>query len=200
MSRKRTNYMNERVKEGFFKQSKKEDVRARSFYKLEQLDKKFKLFSNVNTVLDLGCAPGGWCEYVSKNYTNVKIIGVDLLPIRRRHEFGKNVTFIEDDFNNLKEYVQDQQFDLIISDIAPEFSGDSQIDRGRTHKANNETIELSKEFLQKGGNLIFKTFEGTGLDDVRRNAKIQFREIKEFKPQSSQLKSSETFLVCLGRK
>lgn len=200
MSRKKSDYMNKRTKEGFFKQSKKEDVRARSYFKIEQLDKRFDLFSNINSVLDLGCAPGGWCEYVDKLDRNIEIIGIDLLPIRKKNEFSKNVEFIEDDFEELTHYIGDKLFDIIISDMAPEFSGDSQVDKGRVHKLNIETIEMCKKYLKKGGNLVFKTFEGTGLPEVRNVANDNFKDVKEFKPQSSQLKSAETFIICLSRK
>ena len=209
MSRKKSDYMNKRFKEGFFKQSKKENVRARSYFKLEQLDKKFNLFSNVSSVLDLGCAPGGWCEYVdslnsnnSNSNTPINIIGVDILPIRKKYEFSKYVEFIEDDFNNLHYYshVLEIEFDCVISDMSPEFSGDISIDKGRVHNLNIQTITLSQKHLKKGGNLIFKTFEGTELQNVKENAKKYFKEIKEYKPQSSQLKSAETFIVCLNKK
>lgn len=200
MSRKKSDYMNQRTKEGFFKQSKKEDVRARSYFKIEQLDKKFDIFKDTKSVLDLGSAPGGWTEYVDKLNKEIKIVSVDLLPIRRKHEFSKNVEFIEDDFEELHHYVGDKKFDIVISDMAPEFSGDSQIDRGRVHQLNLKTIQLSEKYLKKNGNLAFKTFEGSGLFEVRKVAKENFKDLKEFKPQSSQLKSAETFLICFGRK
>lgn len=200
MSRKKSDYMNQRTKEGFFKQSKKEDVRARSYFKLEQLDNRFDLFKGIHNVLDLGCAPGGWCEYIDKKKEDVKVVGIDLLPIRKRHEFSDRIEFIEDDFNDLHFYVKDKLFDLIISDMAPEFSGKSETDKGRVHKMNIETIEMCEKYLRKNGNLAFKTFEGIGLDNVRDLAKKKFRDVKEFKPQSSQLKSAETFIVCFGRK
>ena len=200
MSRKKSDYMNQRTKESFFKQSKKEDVRARSYFKIEQLDKKFDIFKDIKSVLDLGSAPGGWTEYVDKLNRGIQIVSVDLLPIRRKHEFSKNVEFIEDDFEELHHYVGDKKFDIVISDMAPEFSGDSQIDRGRVHQLNLKTIELSEKYLKKGGILAFKTFEGSGLFEVRKVAKENFKDLKEFKPQSSQLKSAETFLVCFGIK
>lgn len=199
MSRKQGNYMNKRVKENFFKQSKELKVRARSYFKLEQLDNKFNLFEDVTDVLDLGCAPGGWTEYINKTYPHIKIVGVDLLPIRHVHEFNENVEFIEDDFNDLEHYVKDRKFDLIISDMAPEFSGVSKIDRGRVHDMNHTTLQMCKKYLREGGNLAIKSFGGSDLAGVRKVAQKLFKRIKEYKPHSSDQSSPEFFLVCFKR-
>ncbi len=190
--------MNKRIKDNFFKKSKEENVRSRSYFKIQQIDNKFNIFSNVHSVLDLGCAPGGWMQYINKEHPNVKIIGVDLLPIRHRHEFNENVEIIEDDFHNLEHYTQ-EQFDIVLSDMAPEFSGDIQIDKGRVHDMNHKTLQLSKKHLKKDGLLVFKTFGGKELEGVRSVAKQLFKEIKEFKPRSSDQSSPEIFIVCFHK-
>ena len=201
MSRKQGNYMNKRVKENFFKKSKEINVRARSYFKLEQLDNKFKLFKDVHTVLDLGCAPGGWVQYINKTHPHIAVTGVDLLPIRHQHEFNENTRFIEDDFHNLNDYLEEnEQFDLIISDMAPEFSGDSKIDRGRVHDLNHTTLKLCDIYLKEGGNVVFKSFGGSDLEGVRKVALRMFKEVKEYKPHSSDTKSPEFFIVCFHKK
>lgn len=200
MSRKTTNYMNKRIKENFFKQSKQKHVRARSYFKLEQIDTKYSIFERVETVLDLGCAPGGWTQYINQKYPHISITGVDLLPIRHKHEFNQSVRFIEDDFHNLDEYVEEGfKFDMIISDMAPEFSGDLVADKGRVHDMNHTTLQMSKKYLKDGGMLIFKSFGGKDLEGVRKVAKQLFSSIKEYKPHSSDTKSAEFFIVCFDK-
>lgn len=199
MSRKGTNFLHSRKTENFYKQAKKEGVRARSYFKLEQLDKKYNLFHEKQTIIDLGCAPGGWIEYLDKKLTDATIVGVDLLEVKRQYEFSKNVQIFQEDFKNIGEYKLGK-FDIVISDMAPEFSGQAALDKGRCHKLNLLTLEFAKEHLISMGNCIMKSFEGEDLAYVRKIAKEMFVEIKEFKPRSSQKRSAEMFLVCLGKK
>lgn len=199
MSRKGTNFLHSRKKENFYKQAKEKKVRARSYFKLEQLNTKFSLLKEGHVIIDLGCAPGGWIEYIDEKLKNSKIIGIDLLEVKNLHEFSKNVEIIEDDFRNISEYHLGQ-FDLVLSDMAPEFSGLASLDKGRCHQLNFLTLEFAQEHLKKGGNCVMKSFEGEDLFSVRKKAKSLFEEIREFKPQSSQKKSAEMFLVCLNKK
>lgn len=192
-------FSSKRHKEGFYKGAKKYDLRARSYFKLEQVDNKFNIIKDNMTIIDLGCAPGGWLQYIDNKISQGRIIGIDLLQIKRPQEFSSNVEIIEDDFNEIKDYIK-EDFDLVLSDMAPEFSGDSKVDRGRTHNLNIDVLDFCKEHLKKGGNCMFKTFGGEDLEFVRRIAKKQFEDIKEYKPNSSQKKSAELFLVCLNKK
>ena len=198
MTKSRKTYSRQRKKEGFYKEAKKIDVRARSYFKLEQVDNKFNLIKEGQTIIDLGCAPGAWLEYIDKKLETGTIIGIDLLEIKKQHEFSDKIEIIQDDFNNIDEY-NFEEFDLVLSDMAPEFSGDSFADRGRTHKLNIATLNFCKNHLKKGGNLMFKSFEGEDLPQVRKIAKKMFEEVKEYKPHSSQKKSAEVFEICLSK-
>lgn len=193
------NFFQKRKKENFYKQAKEKKVRARSYFKLEQLDNKFDIIKENLKILDLGAAPGGWLEYMDQKITKGEIVGIDLLEIKKPFEFSEKVKIIEDDFDCIEDYNLGK-FDLIVSDMAPEFSGDSRADRGRTHKLNYKTLEFCENHLKKEGNLVFKTFEGEDLPEVRKKAKTIFETIKEFKPQSSQKKSAETFVLCFNKK
>ncbi len=193
-----------RQKEFYYKEAKKIEVRARSFFKLEQLDTKFNLIKENQRIIDLGCAPGGWLQYIDSKIKKAQIFGIDLLEVKKQHEFSQNVKIIEDDFSEIEYYIKNEngeieKFDLVLSDMAPEFSGDSKADRGRCHKLNMTTIEFCEKYLKKGGNLAFKTFGGEDLEFVRKIAKKNFEEVKEYKPNSSQKKSSELFVVCLNK-
>ncbi len=199
MTKTYADHIAKRKKETFYKKAKEMNLRARSYFKLEQVDKKYKLIHNNSKILDLGCAPGGWLQYIDSKIEIGEIIGIDLLDVKKQHEFSKNITIIEDDFNNIEDYNLGK-FDLIVSDMAPEFSGKPAMDKGKTHKLNILTIDFAAIHLKKGGNLLFKSFEGEDLDHVRNIARKNFKYIKEFKPQSSQQKSAETFIVGFSRK
>jgi len=198
MTNNQREFRKKRKKENFYKQAKEINVRARSYFKLEQIDKKYPIIKNNQKILDLGSAPGGWLEYIDKKIDSGKIIGIDLLEIKKPQEFSKNVKIIKDDFNYIEEYKLGE-FDLVLSDMAPEFSGDSVMDRGRTHKLNVATINFAKKHLKIGGNCAFKSFEGEDLDYVKSKAREVFKVVKEFKPESSQKKSNEIFVVCFNR-
>lgn len=196
-------YSSSRKKEYYYKEAKKHNVRARSYFKLEQINKKYELLKENQKIIDLGCAPGGWLEYIDKTLKDAEIMGIDLLEVKNQKEFSKNIKIIEDNFNNIEEYIDKEDieyFDLIISDMAPEFSGNSGLDRGRTHKLNLETIKFANKYLKKNGILVFKSFEGEDLEYVRNTAKKIFKQVKEFKPKSSQKKSAEVFEICFWKK
>lgn len=199
MTHSREQFLDRRKREQFHKLAKGENIRARSYFKLEQLDKKFNLINDNMNIIDLGAAPGGWLQYIDSKVNTGKIVAIDLLEIKRQSDFSENVEIIEDDFNNIEEYVKDK-FDLVLSDMAPEFGGNSQVDRGKTHKLNLLVLEFCKDHLRVGGNCAFKTFEGEDLEIVRKEASKIFENIKEFKPRSSQKRSAETFLACFSKR
>ncbi len=203
MTQNSREYSRKRKKEYYYKEAKKINVRARSYFKLEQINKKFEILKEGQNIIDLGCSPGGWLQYIDRTLSNANIMGIDLLEVKKQNEFSKNIKIIEDDFNNIEDYIDTENkeyFDLILSDMAPEFSGNSSLDRGRTHKLNLETIKFAKKYLKKGGSLVFKSFEGEDLDYVRNEVKKIFNKVIEYKPRSSQKKSAEVFEICQFKK
>ncbi len=202
MEKRSREYMKKRTNEHYFKKAKTIKVRARSYFKLEEINNKFSIIKENMNIIDLGSAPGGWLEYLDKKLKFGNIIGIDLLEIKKQNEFSKKITIIEDNFKNIEKYLNknNEYFDLVLSDMAPEFSGDSFLDKGKTHKLNIETLNFSEKYLKKNGTLVFKTFEGEDLKFVREKAKKLFKNIKEYKPKSSQRKSAETFIICTNKR
>lgn len=198
MTTSRKGFYKNRKKEGFYKKAKEFNVRARSYFKLEQIDNKFDLIKENMHIIDLGCAPGGWLQYIDRKINKGKVIGIDLLEIKKKNEFSENIEIIEDDFNNIEDYTN-EKFDLVLSDMAPEFSGDIKMDKGRTHKLNIKTLEFCENHLKIRGNLAFKSFEGEDIQDVYKKARNMFEIVKVYKPISSQKKSTEVFIVCLNK-
>ena len=199
MTNSRKAFLEKRKHEQYHQLAKEMDVRSRAYFKLQQIDTKYEIIKEGLNIIDLGCAPGGWLQYIDKKLKNTKVIGIDLLELKRHSDFSKNIEIIEDDFEFIEDYIN-EPFDLVLSDMAPEFSGNNERDRGQTHKLNHETIKFCEKHLKKGGKLVIKTFEGEDLDAVKSRALKLFWSVKHFKPKSSQMKSPEFFLICSEKK
>ena len=192
-------WMNRHINDEFTQRSKALGYRARSAFKLLEIQEKFKIISHNSSVLDLGCAPGSWSE-VLVNLTHKKIIGIDLLETQSM----AGAVFIQGDF--LDETIQKQaielnagkKFDVIVSDISPNTTGLQTVD----HLRIMYVIEIEMEFviknLQIGGSFVSKVFQGEGLEEHIAHLKTLFTDIKIFKPNSSRKESKEVYLACLG--
>jgi 23S rRNA (uridine2552-2'-O)-methyltransferase len=181
----------------------KEGFRARSVYKLKELDQKFHLIKPGQNVLDLGAAPGSWLQYTSIHVTSSgKVLGLDLKPIKK---VADNVITSVCEVTNLDLVISQikkanfQYFDLIISDLAPNTSGIAHADHIRSLKLDKSAVDLSQKFLRSGGNLIMKVFPGASLDDFIKELKENFAEVKLTKVSATRDRSSEIYIVCLGK-
>lgn len=182
------------------KQARREGKRSRAVFKLtEILDEHGLVIKKNSVVVDLGCAPGSWSEEVSKRLgPNGMIIGIDLLPLNPI----EGVTLIEGDFDSpegqqkLDEALGGRAIDLVISDIAPEMSGNKLVDQMRMIGLNEMTLHFARTRLRPGGELLMKTFMGEGYDGFRRELGTAFRRIKNIKPAASRKTSSEFFLLA----
>ncbi len=204
MTNSNKTFFSKRKDENFYKQAKKLNLRARSYFKIEHIDTKYSLIKPNMKILDLGCAPGAFLEYVDRKLAgkNFDLTGIDLLEIRNKFEFSEKIKLICDDFFNLKEHITDLDnhiYDLILCDMSPEFSGNQKMDVGRTHKLNLDVIFFAQKHLRTKGNLVLKTFFGEEYEKIKKIIKKNFFELREYKPQSSQKKSSEVFLICLKK-
>lgn len=182
------------------KQAKREGKRSRAVFKLtEILDEHGLVIKKSSVVVDLGCAPGSWSEEISKRLgPDGMVIGIDLLPLNPI----EGVTLIEGDFDSpegqqkLDEALAGRDIDLVVSDIAPEMSGNKLVDQMRMIGLNEMTLHFAKEHLRPGGELLMKTFMGEGYDGFRRELGTAFKVIKNIKPAASRKASSEFFLLA----
>jgi 23S rRNA (uridine2552-2'-O)-methyltransferase len=182
------------------KQAKREGKRSRAVFKLtEILDEHGLVIKKSSVVVDLGCAPGSWSEEISKRLgPDGMVIGIDLLPLNPI----EGVTLIEGDFDSpegqqkLDEALAGRDIDLVVSDIAPEMSGNKLVDQMRMIGLNEMTLHFAKEHLRPGGGLLMKTFMGEGYDGFRRELGTAFKVIKNIKPAASRKASSEFFLLA----
>ena len=190
---------NKSYQDYFFKKAKASGFRSRSAFKLIELNKKFKFLKNGINILDVGSAPGGWCQVVKKNIMNCKILGIDL----KKTEEIKGIKFIEGDFLNdnvritIKNYFN-SNIDLILSDMASNTTGNKSLDSIRTNQLCLNLLDFSVEKLTKDGVVISKLFMGEDFNEIKNKAKKNFKKIDFFKPKSSRDESRETYIHCSG--
>ena len=195
-----TEWLRRHLKDPYVKQSQKDNYRSRAAYKLIETNKKFKIFANVSSALDLGAAPGSWSQVmVNELKSPIKIVAIDLLDV----EAIPGVEIYKGDFTSKKfsNYLQEiDPFDLIVSDISPNMTGHRQTDFLRSMEMLEEAFALTDCYLNKGGHFIAKYFRRGDLGQLLVNAKKKFTKVSSFKPNASRKNSSEIYLVCYQKK
>lgn len=186
----------------YFKRAKKENYPARSVYKLQELNKRFKVLQKGQKVLDLGAAPGSWTLFAAKKVGDKgHVLGVDIQSTET--EFPANVTYLQADvFEDSPELLGAMEphlpFDLIISDMAPKTTGVKFTDQARSLELCERARDLLPRRLKQGGNFVVKIFEGPDVKEYRESLNTIFSKVKTFKPKSSRAESKEIFVVGLG--
>ena len=190
---------NKSYQDHFFKKAKSQGYRSRSAFKLIELNKKFKFLKNRINLLDLGSSPGGWCQVAKEKVKNGKIIGLD----KKAVDEIKGINIIKGDFldekirSSILSYF-DSRIDVILSDMAADTTGNKSLDCIRTNQLCLQVLEFSKKVLGKNGAVISKLFMGEDFEEIKLNAKKNFKKINFFKPNSSRGESRETYIHCLG--
>jgi 23S rRNA (uridine2552-2'-O)-methyltransferase len=191
----------------YFQKAKKEGYPARSVYKLKEIDEKHRLIKPGQHILDLGCAPGSWSSYVSRQIgASGKLLGVDLKAVDLKIPNGEFLEFDVfsiscDEFKEimLKMGIQDG-FDGIVSDMAPSTSGIKGHDAGRSADLAEKVISLANSLLKKKGFLVMKIMEGGEHDLVWQKIKKDFRLQKQIRPKAVRRNSREIYIVANGFK
>ena len=191
------NWVNKQRRDTYVRQSKIDGYRARSAYKLIEIDEKFKIFKGGIYVVDIGAAPGSWSQYASKVVKSGKIISIDL----KEMEEIENTIQIKGDFtendiqNKIKDHIN-KKIDVIMSDMAVNTTGIKNIDSIQTGELCMEAMIFSKDVISKKGFFISKIFMGSSFNEIVTLGKKIFKEVKVFKPKSSRKDSKESFIVC----
>lgn len=188
------------LKDQYRKLAKQEGYRSRSTYKLLELNKKYDIIKNDDTIIDIGCAPGGWLQ-VSKKYSgpNGKVLGLDINPV----EPLIGITIIQADIEdaNIVQTIKNSiriPIDVVLSDLAPKISGIWHFDHERQVSLTLVALNISTQILKRGGNAVFKIFEGDNSNIVKQEASKVFLKVITSKPKASRQKSSEFYLICSG--
>ena len=191
------NWVNKQRRDTYVRQSKVDGYRARSAYKIKEIDEKFKIFKGGMSVVDIGAAPGSWSQYVTKVVKNGKIISIDL----KEMEKIENTIQIQGDFtsidtqNQIKDYFK-RKPDVVMSDMAVNTTGIKNIDSIQTGELCKEAMIFSKDVISEKGFFISKIFMGSTFNEIVALGKKIFKEVKVFKPKSSRKDSKESFIIC----
>ena len=191
------NWVNKQRRDTYVRQSKVDGYRARSAYKLIEIDEKFKIFKGGLTVIDIGAAPGSWTQYASKVVRNGRIISIDL---KEMEPIG-NTFQIKGDFTEdytqqkIKELLTDKS-DIVMSDMAVNTTGIKNIDSIQTGELCKEAMIFSQDIISNSGFFISKIFMGGSFNEIVQLGKKIFKEVKVFKPKSSRKDSKESFIIC----
>jgi 23S rRNA (uridine2552-2'-O)-methyltransferase len=191
------NWINKQKRDIYVRQSQVDGYRARSAYKLIEIDKKFKIFKNGISVIDLGASPGSWSQYIARSVKSGRLVSIDLKDI----EEIDNTILIKGDFTevDIKEKIKSffkSKVDVVVSDMAVNTTGIKDIDAIYTGELAMEAMNFSKEMLVKEGRFVSKIFLGTSFNEIVALGKKIFKEVKVFKPKSSRKESKESFIIC----
>ena len=191
------NWVNKQRRDIYVRQSKVDGYRARSAYKLIELDEKFKIFKGGINVIDIGAAPGSWSQYASKVIKNGKLISIDLKPKDKiEHTIQIKGDFTELSTQNQIKEILTKKIDVIMSDMAVNTTGIKNIDAIQTGELCIEAMLFSKDIISEKGFFISKIFMGSSFNEIVALGKKIYKEVKVFKPKSSRKDSKESFIIC----
>lgn len=196
-------WLKEHFDDPYVKKAQKDGYRSRASYKLLEIQEKDRLLRPGMTVVDLGAAPGGWCQVASRLIgERGRIIASDILPM----DGIADVTFIQGDFTEDEVFEQilaaigGQPVDLVISDMAPNMSGTPAVDQPRAMYLCELALDMAARVLRPGGDFLIKVFHGEGFDDYYRDLRTRFDKVLTRKPGASRDRSRETYLLGRGFK
>jgi len=190
-------------KDPYVKQAREEGFRARAAYKLLEIDTKDQIFRGVRRIVDLGAAPGSWCQVARRVLgPGSRVVALDLLEM----DPIDGVDFILGDFREddvlaqLEQLLNGEKVDLVLSDMAPNLSGIGPSDQARSVHLAELALAFAQDWLEDYGSLVVKVFQGGGFDDLLTEFRRSYRTVKVRKPDASRSKSREVYLVASGRR
>lgn len=195
-----TKWLERQLNDPYVALAKQNGYRSRASFKIIEIDNKFKVFKKGYKVLDLGSSPGGWSQVVSKKVGDNNILAVDILKMQEL----PGVKFIQQDFlaENAEKIIMDniggEKYDVVMSDMAANTTGNKDIDHIRTANLVEEAFNFSLKILKEGGTFIAKVFQGGTEPKLFSEMKKKFKTVKHFKPNSSRKESVEIYVVAQG--
>ena len=202
-SKSSKSWLKEHFDDEFVKQSQKDGYRSRAVYKLKEIDEKDYLLKPGSVVIDLGAAPGSWCEYVVRKLKGKgRVIALDILPMDPMD--GVEIItgdFLQNEvFDFLLNTLGDDRPDLVICDMAPNMSGQEAIDIPRAMYMAELALDLAQQVLKPGGGLLIKLFQGQGFDEYNKQMREHFSKVVMRKPKASRARSKEVYGLATGFK
>ena len=202
---KRRNPQSRQQPDYYAKRAKQENFPARSVYKLQEIQKKYRLIKKGHKVLDLGCAPGSWLKYVAElTGGQGRVVGVDLKPVTEK--LPAYVRVLKEDVMALAEAPEkclelvENGFDAVLSDMAPATTGNKDVDAARSFNLSQAALVIAGSVLPKGGTFVCKIFQGPDFEKFIAAVKAGFDMYRIYKPQSTRKESKETYIIGISRK
>lgn len=196
-----TRWLNEHFEDEYVKKAQKLGLRSRAVFKIEEINNKDKLIKPGMKVVDLGAAPGGWSEYAVKAVgDNGQVVACDILPM----DPIPGVDFLQGDFREeavldaLLTRINGQNIDVVMSDMAANFTGNDSADSARSMYLVELALDMCHQVLKPNGAFVVKVFQGEGFDQFMKDVRNVFKVVKTRKPESSRARSREVYLVATG--
>jgi 23S rRNA (uridine2552-2'-O)-methyltransferase len=196
-------WLAEHFDDQYVRMAQQQGLRSRSAFKLLEIQEKYGLIQPGMTVVDLGAAPGGWCQVAQPLVGDRgRVIGLDLLDMEQL----PGIEFIQGDFTEdeplaeLERALEGQKVDLVLSDMAPNMSGMAAIDQAKAMYLAELALEFAREHLRPGGDFLIKLFQGTDFDAFVREVRTLFEKVLVRKPKASRPRSREVYLLARGRR
>ncbi len=196
-------WLKEHFDDPYVKKAQEAGYRSRAVFKLKEIDEKDTLLKPGRVVVDLGAAPGGWCEYARSRLSDKDpVFALDILPM----EPIENVTFLQGDFTEesvleaLLAALDGRKVDLVLSDMAPNISGMKAIDQPKAMYLAELAVDFCTRVLNQGGDFLVKVFQGEGFDEFQKTLRAHFDKVLVRKPKASRARSREVYLLARGYK
>ena len=207
MAKKRSSssrrWLDEHFNDHFVQKAQKKGLRSRAVFKLEEIQQRDRLIKKGQTVVDLGAAPGGWSQYVADYFNgDGQIIACDILPM----DPIAGVDFLQGDFRDeavlqaLLTRIDGKNVDVVLSDMAPNMSGNDNVDQPRAMYLVELALDMCHQVLKPNGSFVVKVFHGQGFEEFLKDVRSAFKTVKTRKPDSSRARSREVYLVATGYK
>lgn len=199
-SKSSSRWISRQMRDHYVAKARAEGYRSRAVYKLQEIDSKYQIFHANQFIVDLGAAPGAWCQYIVKNVTGAsgKVIGLDILEM----DPVEGVCVIQGDFTEdetlaqLVSSLNNHPLDLVLSDIAPNISGNKAVDQPKSMYLAELALEFARQNLTKGGAFAVKLFQGEGYAQYIQELRSSFKRVATFKPQASRKESKEMYAIA----
>lgn len=196
-------WLKEHFTDPYVKKAQQEGYRSRAVYKLLEINKRDRLLKPNMTVVDLGAAPGGWSQVAAQMVKpKGRVFALDILPM----DEVKGVEFIQGDFSedqaadDLLALLSDELVDLVLSDIAPNMSGNESVDIPRSIYLSELVLDFALKVLKPEGTMLIKVFQGEGFDQYLAEVKRQFKKVSIRKPKASRSRSREVYVLAKTRR
>ena len=188
-----------RAADAYGRRARREGYPARSVYKLQEIDRRLGLLRPGMRVLDLGAAPGSWTLYAAQRVgSEGVVVAVDLEPLRTA--VPGHVRALQGDVFELEpEALPGRPFDVVLSDLAPATSGHREVDQARSARLAERALQIATQVLSPGGALVAKLLQGPELQALQQQWRRHFARVRRLRPRATRSRSTELYLVGLGK-